>query len=669
MIPSWLDKYQQRGFRLVFYEKGSKGPHGPAAVGWTARNDKPEDYIEGQNVGIFTGVEITPGKFLADVDFDWADGLALRDLLPLTNFGFGRQSRIVSHAFYTTPDPIPSKEYKDVDGTMFVELRSAKTDGMIGLQTMAAPSIHPCDEQVELRADGEIGHAENLPRRVVLYAIGCMLLSRLGQKGLLHEQRLNVAGFLLGEGLEEEEVIELGQVLAKATGNDASDIAPAVRSTAAKLRTKGHVAGKNALAKAIGTDGREVVARIKEWLGTAEWLVDKNGVPLHSHQENIRRAFEKLGVTLSFNDFAQTYRLVYKDFDDATNDQILNHIRLETQTQFNFLPLKDPFEVVVNDVAWGNKFHPVLNYLNPLTWDGISRLDGWLIMSAGAADTPYVKAISSMTLIAAVRRVRHPGCKFDTMLVLETGDQGLKKSTAVRALCPDERWFSDDLPLNVNSQELIERTNGKWIIEASDLSGMPQAQVERLKSMLSRQWDGPVRMAYAHIPKERPRHFILIGTTNAQIYLQDSTGGRRFWPVQIERSDIEWIRANRDQLWAEASQREADGEQIWLPPDLDAHAELQQERRRDADPWETDLAMAYPEMYQRLTPGFVYEALKVSTDRITEVMGKRVAKIMQRLGFRRGTVVVPGTEMRVWGWVRGKKLPGMDGLYAEEEEK
>src|ERR1035437_3875425 len=187
--------------------------------------------------------------------------------------------------------------------------------------------------------------------------------------------------------------------------------------------------------------------------------------------------------------------------------------------------------------------------------------------------------------------------------------------------------------------------------------------------MLSRQNDGPVRMAYAHIPKERDRHFIIIGTTNAQVYLQDSTGGRRFWPVQIERFDIEWIRANRDQLWAEASQREAADEQIWLPPDLEAHAELQQERRRDADPWETDLAMAYPEMYQRLTPGFVYEKLKVETDRITEGMGKRVAKIMQRLGFRRGTAVVPGTEVRVWGWIRGKKLPGMDGLKAEEEEK
>ena len=168
-----------------------------------------------------------------------------------------------------------------------------------------------------------------------------------------------------------------------------------------------------------------------------------------------------------------------------------------------------------------------------------------MIKYAGAEDNDYSRAVASITLIAAVRRVVQPGCKFDELLIFES-PQGQNKSTALRSLCPHDEWFSDDLPLGVTSKEIIERTGGKWIIEAQELMNMRKAQVEHLKSFLSRQVDGPVRLAYARTPTELPRQFIIIGTTNSTSYLRDATGNRRFWPIKLKLFDVKGIRADRD---------------------------------------------------------------------------------------------------------------------------
>src|SRR5690606_33817871 len=101
------------------------------------------------------------------------------------------------------------------------------------------------------------------------------------------------------------------------------------------------------------------------------------------------------------------------------------------------------------------------------------------------------------------------------------------------ALCPNPEWFTDYFPLNASPQEVIEQTIGKWIIESPELVGMSAKQVEHMKAMLSRAVDGPVRRAYAHLTDERPRQFVVIGTTNSRTYLRDATGGRRFWPVRV----------------------------------------------------------------------------------------------------------------------------------------
>jgi predicted P-loop ATPase len=175
------------------------------------------------------------------------------------------------------------------------------------------------------------------------------------------------------------------------------------------------------------------------------------------------------------------------------------------------------------------------------------------------------------------------------MVVLEHPTQGGDKSTLLATLAGHDDWFSDDLPLNADSQRVIERTRGRWIIEAAELSGMRKADIEHLKAFLSRQRDR-ARMAYGRFVDDVPRQFIIVGTTNNSEYLLDPTGNRRFWPIKIEQVDIAALRRDRDQLWAEAAAREARGESIRLARERWPAASDEQEARRTRDPWEDALA-------------------------------------------------------------------------------
>lgn len=217
---------------------------------------------------------------------------------------------------------------------------------------------------------------------------------------------------------------------------------------------------------------------------------------------------------------------------------------MKLQRHVSFRPHLEFFSKVIMDAVRNAPFHPVLDYLATLKWDGTPRLDRWLSAYGGADDTEYTRAVGALVLVAAVRRVRQPGVKFDEMLTLES-KQGTNKSSALRVLAVRDEWFVDDLPLNAESRVVIERLAGRWIAEASELKGMRKGEVEHLRAFLSRQED-TARMSYARLPVIVPRQCVIIGTTNSDRYLRDLTGNRRFWPVRVEGFDLEALRRDRD---------------------------------------------------------------------------------------------------------------------------
>lgn len=383
-------------------------------------------------------------------------------------------------------------------------------------------------------------------------------------------------------------------------------------------------------------------AKTRVEMAEAEFEVDKNGRPLKQSQRNVEVALAKLNLSIKLDAFRNRMLVEGLETTDVViDDRIMTRLRLEADRRFKFLCEKIFFFDVVGDLAFRNAYHPVRDYLDSLTWDGVARLDDWLVRHCGAEDSEYVRAVGRIVLLAAVRRVRRPGVKFDEMLVLE-GAQGLGKSQVLQALAVKEEWFTDEVPLAGDGKLAIEALSGRWIAEAAELKGMRNKEVEHLKGFLSRTHDRG-RLAYDRMTSEMPRQFIVIGTTNSEQYLMDSTGNRRFWPVRVTRVDLSAFQNERDQLWAEAAQREATGESIRLAEELWAAAAAEQGKRQLDDPYLTALAEALEGRWGKIASEDVFRLLGINSGQRNQGHNARIGEAMRRLGWRRERLRREGT--------------------------
>lgn len=236
----------------------------------------------------------------------------------------------------------------------------------------------------------------------------------------------------------------------------------------------------------------------------------------------------------------------------------------------------------VQATASAHAFHRVRDYLNHVVWDGEERIESWLIHYFGAKDTPYTRAVGKCFMIAAVARVMHPGSKVDNLLILE-GAQGLRKSSALQKLAGTD-FFIDNLA-SFGSRDASHQIAGFWIYEIAEIDRQIRGVAAgKTKSFVTTSVDF-FRPAYTRRRIRVPRDSIMVGTTNLQEYLVDSSGNRRFWPVWCERADVEGLADHRDVLWAEAVGRYHAGEPWHLSPELEALAAIEQKRRVESHPW------------------------------------------------------------------------------------
>jgi putative DNA primase/helicase len=232
-------------------------------------------------------------------------------------------------------------------------------------------------------------------------------------------------------------------------------------------------------------------------------------------------------------------------------------------------------------------YHPVVEYLSSLEWDGIPRCDRWLSACLAAPQNQSTAEIGVKWLIAAVKRVFEPGCQSDYTLVLE-GEQGKYKSSALRVLAGDE-WFTDDVGDIHDEKKAAEKLRGKWIVEIAELDAFRKADMTTVKSWLTRRTDR-FRGAYERRASDQDRHCIFAATTNRDDWGQDETGLRRFWPIRTGEVAIEKLREHRDQIWAEAVHRYRAGESSWLDGDSEVAVREEQDLRQDSDAWDDSVA-------------------------------------------------------------------------------
>lgn len=224
-----------------------------------------------------------------------------------------------------------------------------------------------------------------------------------------------------------------------------------------------------------------------------------------------------------------------------------------------------------------HQYHPIRNYIKSLEWDGTERIDTLLIDYFGAVDSPYTRAAIRKALCAAVARVFRPGTKYDMVLVL-VGEQATYKSTFVKKLGME--WFSDTFS-TFQGKEAFEQLQGAWLIEMAELSGLKKAEVESVKQYISKCED-MFRPAYGRTVETYRRQCVFFGTTNDTDFLHDSTGNRRFNPVDVHRElatksvKDDLTQSEVDQIWAEAYQLYLQGEPLYFNEEEDAIAKSRQ---------------------------------------------------------------------------------------------
>lgn len=352
------------------------------------------------------------------------------------------------------------------------------------------------------------------------------------------------------------------------------------------------------------------------------------------------RKMHELGIRLAYNEFTSAVMLMENVAWDGggnfprpwTDNDIVG---CKTLLESWFLkPSKETINDAAIFIAKLRSYHPVRDYLRSLEWDRVSRLETVFPRYFGSAANPYTQAIGKRFLVGAVARAMQPGCKFDTMLILE-GAQGSGKSTALKILA-SEQWFGDQLPDLARNNDAMMYLAGKWIVEIAELSAFNRAESNQIKSFASSAIDS-FRAPYARNVESHPRQSVLVGSTNEEGYLRDQTGNRRYWPIMCGKIDTAGIGRDRDQLWAEAYFRFNIGEAYFLNEDEQRFAAFEQEDRREQDAWEPRI-MAFVANLNGASVTIEYiasAALFLATADQNTGTNKRIANCLRAIGYKK----------------------------------
>lgn len=342
--------------------------------------------------------------------------------------------------------------------------------------------------------------------------------------------------------------------------------------------------------------------------------------------------------TIYYDEFLQ--RIIKKnsplrDWKDSDDLEATSHI----QSLLGIPRMgRDTVSQAVLAVASRNKRNCVQEWLSTLQWDGANRLETFFSDYFGAAQNEYTTAASKNFWLSIVARAYRPGCKVDNMVVLE-GAQGVGKSTAMNIVGGE--WFAEQHESATDPKAFAEILLGKLVVEISEMDSFTRAEVNRVKQTVSCSSDR-FRPSYGRHAIDHPRTCVFVGTTNRDDWNKDETGARRFWPVACTGAiDIEGIRANRDQLFAEAVVRYKANETHWEMP-LEA-ARLEQEARYQHDAW-TEKIRLFLVGKTEVTSAEVLDHLGIDVVRTGRAEQMRVGTVLRVLGWKKGRNRIAGSR-------------------------
>lgn len=323
-------------------------------------------------------------------------------------------------------------------------------------------------------------------------------------------------------------------------------------------------------------------------------------------------------------------------------------------------PKASNIAAVIQTVAEHSSFDRLTEYLEGLEWDGKPRVKRFANDYLGCVGDNYAPIVSERWLVSSVARGLKPGCKVDTMPILE-GPQGLNKSMSIKALYGAE-FFSDNLS-DIGSKDAMMEMQGVWGLEVAEMHRFSASETNAVKKFLSRDVDR-FRPPYGRSVVEAPRRVVMAGTINPEgnAYLRDPTGARRFWPLECRKIDIDAIHRDRDQIWAEAVALFKAGVKWWVQEDEQQAVMAEQEKRTDVDVW-VDLIAPFLKTRTSVTQLDIFEHLGIPKKDADYRHAGRVGRIMKKLGWISERDRRDGEDRTVF------KKPGDLLSYQDKEEK
>ena len=396
------------------------------------------------------------------------------------------------------------------------------------------------------------------------------------------------------------------------------------------------------------------------------------------HEPSAALALYALGVELRYN--LRSHRAELQQLSDEViprapvkqwvtlTDRMADRLRdliarrFTCQTTHGQVPMsygRERWTMVINAHLCSRERDPFLDWLMERPdWDEKPRLDTYIVDLFGADDCQLVRWVSQFLFLGPVHRAKHPGAKLDEMPVL-VGEQGIGKSALLLNLFPPDHaaWVNDGLHLAADPKVRAEALLGRVVVEAGEMAGATRADLESLKAFVSRQDDGGIRLAFRRNPEDAPRRCIIVGTTNrTDVLPNDPTGNRRFVPVVLgkaTRAVEDYMAFHRDQLWAEALARHAEGVNPKLPRALMPQAADAAEAHRNRDVIIEDALDALPPdwtgtLAETARKIGLVEASGVSV-RLPMRESKRLSAALTMRGYTMGQIREPGVKRRVWG--------------------
>lgn len=315
---------------------------------------------------------------------------------------------------------------------------------------------------------------------------------------------------------------------------------------------------------------------------------------------------------------------------DSTDD---SRAAMWLSRAYSFTPSSATVAEAIEVLARANSWHPVRTWLRSLEWDGTPRLETWLSSYLGVDLTNYTRRVAKWWIMGAVKRVLHPGCKFDYCLVLE-GPQGKGKSTALAIIGGD--WFGDT-DLDLAHKDSMSALRGKLVYEIAELGALARSEEKRQKSFLSRRVD-EYRPVYGRREIKAPRQLVFGGSTNEFEWNKDPTGGRRFWPCEcLGEFDLDGLREIRAQLFAEALLCVEDGQRCF--PTAAEQTKFFDPVQLKVEQQESLVDALHDWVYARVANFTAAEAmmdcLKLDASKMTRDMQTRVGIALRKLGCAR----------------------------------